>query len=45
MNVVTDNGYSTNVCFQKMMIGVLWPLLCTWQAKWAKRPPKVMKLR
>ena len=21
----------------------LEPLLCTWQAKWAERPPKVMK--
>ena len=26
-----------------VVIGVLWPLLCTWQAKWAERPPKVMK--
>jgi len=26
-----------------MMIDVLHPLLCTWEAKWAKRPPKVMK--
>jgi len=23
-----------------VLIGVLWPLLCTWQAKWAERPPK-----
>ena len=27
----------------KMMIDVLRPLLCTWQAKWAERPPKVMR--
>ena len=26
-----------------MMIYVLRPILCTWQAKWAKRPSKVMK--
>ena len=27
------------------MIDVLWPFLCTWLAKWAEQPPKVMKLR
>ena len=26
-----------------MMIDVLRPRLCTWQAKWAERPPKVMR--
>jgi len=26
-----------------MMIDVLRPLLCTWLAKWAEQPPKVMK--
>ena len=26
-----------------MMIDVLRTLLCTWEAKWAERPPKVMK--
>ena len=26
-----------------MMIDVLRPRLCTWWAKWAERPPKVMK--
>ena len=26
-----------------MMIDVLRPLLCIWQAKWAERPPRVMK--
>ena len=26
-----------------MMIDVLRPLLYTWYAKWAERPPKVMK--
>ena len=25
-----------------MMIDVLWPLLCTWKAKWAERLPKVL---
>ena len=28
---------------QRMRIGVLGPLLSTWQDKWAERPPKVMK--
>ena len=28
----------------QMMIDVLRSLLCTWQAKWTGRPPKVMKL-
>jgi hypothetical protein len=28
---------------REMMIDVLRPLLCIWQAKWAERPPKVMK--
>ena len=26
-----------------MIIDVLWPILCTWQAKWAEQPSKVMK--
>ena len=28
---------------QGLMVDVLRPLLCTWQAKSAERPPKVMK--
>ena len=26
-----------------MMIDVLRPIVCTWQAKWAERPPKIMR--
>ena len=28
-----------------MLIGVLRPLLCSWQVKWAERPPKVMEVK
>ena len=34
----------TGIQWLMMMIDVLRPLFCTWQAKWAERPPKVMQL-
>ena len=34
--------YTWYTC-RKMMIDVLWPLLCTWCAQWTEWPPKVMK--
>jgi len=47
-NIHSDSGQTLltwilKMVMMMMMIYVLWQLLCTWQAKWAERPPKVMK--
>jgi len=38
-----SNYENTMMMMMMMMIDVLRPLLCTWWAKWAEWPPKVMK--
>ena len=40
---VEDLFFKVVVMIMMMMIGVLRPLLCTWQPKWAERRPRVMK--
>ena len=37
-----SSKYNSNVIYLVPWIDVLWPFLCTWQAKPVERPPRVM---